>query len=44
LVTLREYVSGFWLITAPDLDAARVLAAQGSKACNRKVELRPLLG
>lgn len=40
----NEYISGFWLINAPDLAAARVIAAQGSRACNRKVELRPLLG
>lgn len=39
-----EYVSGFWLINAADLDEARLLAAEGSRACNRKVELRPLLG
>lgn len=40
----HEYISGFWLIQAPDIDTARQLAAQGSRACNRKVELRPLLG
>lgn len=40
----NEYISGFWLINAPDLAVARVVAAQGSRACNRKVELRPLLG
>ncbi len=39
-----EYVSGFWLIEAPDLATARVLAQRGSHACNRKVELRALLG
>ena len=39
-----EYLSGFWLIQAADIDTARELAAQGSRACNRKVELRPLLG
>lgn len=39
-----EYIAGFWLVHAPDLDAARALAAAGSKACNRRVELRPLLG
>jgi hypothetical protein len=39
-----EYVSGFWLITAPDAAEARALAAAGSRACNRRVELRPLLG
>ena len=39
-----EYVSGFWLIQAADIATARELAARGSRACNRKVELRPLLG
>jgi hypothetical protein len=39
-----EYVSGFWIIEAPDLDAALRLAAEGSRACNRKVELRSFLG
>lgn len=39
----KEYVAGFWIIVAPDLDAALRLAALGSKACNRRVELRPLL-
>jgi hypothetical protein len=39
-----EYITGFWLITAPDLIAAQALASDASKACNRRVELRPLLG
>jgi hypothetical protein len=39
-----EYVSGFWIVTAPDLDGARALAAGASRACNRRVELRPMLG
>ena len=39
----KEYVAGFWIIKAPDLDVALRLAAQGSKNCNRRVELRPLL-
>jgi hypothetical protein len=38
----KEYLGGFWIIDAPDLDAALKLAAEGSKACNRKVEVRPL--
>ena len=38
-----EYVSGFWVIEASGLDEARDLAAQGSRACGRRVELRPLL-
>ena len=39
----KEYVAGFWVVEAPDLDVALKLAAGGSKACNRKVEVRPLL-
>jgi hypothetical protein len=37
----KEYLGGFWVVEAPDLDVALKLAAQGSKACNRKVEVRP---
>jgi len=40
----KEYVAGFWVIEAPDLDVALKLAAAGSKSCNRKVEVRPFLG
>lgn len=39
-----EYVSGFWIVDAADRDAALELAAEGSRACNRKVELRPFYG
>ena len=38
-----EHYSGFWLINAEDDATALELAKQGSKACNRKVELRPYL-
>src|SRR5262252_2907980 len=37
----KEYLAGFWIIEAPDLDVALKLAAEGSKRCNRKVEVRP---
>lgn len=37
----KEYLAGFWIIEAPDLDAALALATEGSNACNRKVEVRP---
>ncbi|HEY6277074.1 MAG TPA: YciI family protein [Streptosporangiaceae bacterium] len=40
----KEYLIGFWIIQAPDLDVALKLAAEGSKACNRKVEVRPFAG
>ncbi len=39
----KEYLAGFWIIEAPDLDVALTLATEGSKACNRKVEVRPFL-
>ena len=40
----NENYSGFWIIDTPSHEVALALAAQGSKACNRKVELRPFLG
>lgn len=39
----KEYLAGFWVIEAPDLDVALALAGEGSRACNRKVEVRPFL-
>ena len=44
LFDAKENFSGFWLIQAESIEVARKLAFAGSKACNRKVELRPLLG
>ena len=41
-VESKEYLAGFWVMEAADLDAALGLAAEGSKACNRKVEVRPI--
>jgi hypothetical protein len=42
-VETKEYVAGLWILEAADLDEALELAAEGSRACNRKVEVRPLL-
>ena len=39
----KEYLAGFWILEAADLDVALKLATEGSKACNRKIEVRPLL-
>lgn len=39
----KEYLAGFWIIEAPDHDVALKLATEGSKACNRKIEVRPFL-
>lgn len=44
LTDSTEYVSGFWIIDVPNKEIALELAARGSKACNRRVELRPILG
>ena len=44
LFTDYEHYSGFWLIEAESDSLALALAKAGSKACNRKVELRPFLG
>lgn len=40
----KERIGGFWVIEAPDLDVALDLAAEGSKACRGKVEVRPFAG
>ena len=39
----KEYIVGFWVVEADDLDVALRLAREGSKACNRRVEVRPFL-
>jgi hypothetical protein len=37
----KEQLGGFWIVNAPDLDAAIDLAAKGSVACGQPVEVRP---
>jgi hypothetical protein len=37
----KEYLGGFWIIEAPDLDAALDWARRGSKACQARIEVRP---
>jgi hypothetical protein len=37
----KEQLGGFWIIEAPDLDAALEWAAKGSAACGGPVEVRP---
>ena len=37
----KEHIGGFWVIEAPDLDAALKLAAEASGACQGTVEVRP---
>lgn len=40
-IETKEFVAGLWIIDVPDLDVALRLAADGSKACRRRVEVRP---
>jgi len=42
-VESKEYLAGFWIMEAADLDVALKLAGEASKACNRKIEVRPFL-
>ncbi|MGH3361726.1 MAG: YciI family protein [Nocardioides sp.] len=37
----KEYLGGFWIIEAADLDAALTWAEEGSAACRGRVEVRP---
>lgn len=37
----KEYLGGFWIIEAADLDVALKWAAEGSRACANRVEVRP---
>jgi hypothetical protein len=37
----KEQLGGFWIIKAPDLDAALKWAAKGAEACKGAVEVRP---
>ena len=40
----KEQMVGFWVIEAPDLDAALAWAAKASAACERPIEVRPTHG
>jgi hypothetical protein len=39
----KEYLAGLWILEAADLDVALRLAAEGSRHCRRKIEVRPFL-
>lgn len=40
-IEAKEQLGGFWIIKAPDLDAALTWASEGSAACQGPVEVRP---
>src|ERR1700754_3600423 len=42
-VETKEFLAGFWIIEADDLDVALKLAAEGSQAWHRRIEVRPFL-
>jgi hypothetical protein len=37
----KEQLGGFWVVQAPDLDAALEIAKRGAAACEGDVEVRP---
>ena len=40
----KEYLGGFWVVLADDLDAALALAQRASAACRNQIEVRPFQG
>ncbi|SEJ63188.1 YciI family protein [Demequina mangrovi] len=42
-VRTSEHVAGFWIVEAESRDDALALAAEASRACHRRVEVRALL-
>lgn len=43
VVDADDFVSGFWVIEADNDDVANALALEASRACNRRIEVRPFL-
>ena len=39
----KEHVGGFWIIRAPDLDAALDWARKATAACKLPIEVRPMI-
>jgi hypothetical protein len=39
----KEHVGGFWIIRAPDLDAALDWARKAAAACKLPIEVRPMV-
>ena len=40
----EQFMAGFWIVDVDSVDTAHRLAAEASLACNRIIEVRPLLG
>ena len=43
-VESKEHVGGFWIIEAPDLDAALEWGRKATRACQVPIEVRPFQG
>jgi hypothetical protein len=43
VVDSDEFMAGLWIIEAPSESAAHQLAADASRACNRRIEVRAIL-
>lgn len=41
LTESEEHIGGFWVVEAPDLDAALEWAKKATRACGEPVEVRP---
>jgi hypothetical protein len=40
-VESKEHLGGLWIVEAPDLDVALRIAAEASRVCDRRLEVRP---
>lgn len=40
-VESKEYMAGFWVIEAPDLETAQAWAVRAAEACARPIEVTP---
>jgi hypothetical protein len=40
-VESKEYMAGFWVIEAPDLETAQTWAGRAAEACGRPIEVTP---
>ncbi len=40
-IEAREHIGGFWVIKAPDLDAALEWGRKATRACRAPIEVRP---
>ncbi|OII14599.1 YciI family protein [Curtobacterium sp. MCBA15_008] len=43
VVAADRFAAGFWVMDLPDAETALRVAGEASAACNRTIELRPLL-